>query len=70
MGLAFFNYESANGSFLADDDPCPLPHRRAIAAVLDRVDGRLWRLPVVLECLCPVVPFLEQRQLYNAINFD
>ena len=30
----------------------------------------MWLLPVVVECLRAVAPFMEQSAMYNAINFD
>ena len=64
IGLAFMNYESANSSFSPTTILVP------VCLISGTPAGELRRLPVVVECLRPVAPFLEQGNFYNAINFD
>jgi prepilin-type N-terminal cleavage/methylation domain-containing protein/prepilin-type processing-associated H-X9-DG protein len=59
MGLAFFNYESANGTFPPTSIDVPYPGAAA---------GN-WIYSVSWSAIARSMPFLEQAQMYNAINF-
>jgi prepilin-type N-terminal cleavage/methylation domain-containing protein/prepilin-type processing-associated H-X9-DG protein len=59
MGLAFFNYESANGTFPPTSIDVPMP---------TGAPGT-WLYSVSWSALARSAPFLEQNALYNSMNF-
>ena len=60
MGLAFFNYESANGTFPPTSIDVPAP-----------VGGPgSWIYSVSWSAFARSAPFLEQNALYNSMNFS
>jgi prepilin-type N-terminal cleavage/methylation domain-containing protein/prepilin-type processing-associated H-X9-DG protein len=60
MGLAFFNYESANGTFPVASINVPAP-----------VGGPgTWLYSVSWSPLARSFPFIEQNNMFNAINFS
>ncbi len=60
MGLAFFNYESSNGSFPPTSIDVPWP----IGA------PGTWIYSVSWSAFARTAPFLEQNALYNSMNFS
>jgi prepilin-type N-terminal cleavage/methylation domain-containing protein/prepilin-type processing-associated H-X9-DG protein len=60
MGLAFFNYESANGTFPPTSIDVPAP----VGA------PGTWLYSVSWSPFVRSAPFLEQSGLYNAVNFS
>ena len=65
IGLAFMNYESANSVFPMTTVLVPCP-TGAAGSFTPSCGG----LPVVVERLRPVAPFMEQGGFYNSINFN
>jgi prepilin-type N-terminal cleavage/methylation domain-containing protein/prepilin-type processing-associated H-X9-DG protein len=72
IGLALHNYESANGSF-------PLPQGTASAIYPGITDGKMpWEAGFngqsnewsTFGALALMLPFMEQTQVYNALNFN
>jgi prepilin-type N-terminal cleavage/methylation domain-containing protein/prepilin-type processing-associated H-X9-DG protein len=60
MGLAFFNYESSNGSFPPTSIDVPAP----VGA------PGSWIYSVSWSALARSAPFLEQNSLFNSMNFS
>ncbi len=59
MGLAFFNYESANGTFPPTSIDVPFP---------TGAPGN-WIYSVSWSAIVRAMPFIEQSSMFNAINF-
>jgi prepilin-type N-terminal cleavage/methylation domain-containing protein/prepilin-type processing-associated H-X9-DG protein len=60
IGLAFLNYESANGAFSPTTILVPTPNG-AVAT---------WTFQSSWSAFARSLPFIEQSNLYNSINFD
>src|ERR1700761_3095938 len=60
MGLAFFNYESSNGSFPPTSIDVPAPTG----------GPGTWIYSVSWSAFARSAPFLEQNALYNSMNFS
>ena len=73
IGLAFMNYESANGSFSPTTILVPCPNKAgAFSGPADALSGgtNCGGYQSSWSAFARSMPFLEQGNFYNAINFD
>jgi prepilin-type N-terminal cleavage/methylation domain-containing protein/prepilin-type processing-associated H-X9-DG protein len=66
IGLAFMNYESANGSFSPTTILVPCPN----VAPGSKIDFTCGGFQSSWSAFARSLPFMEQSPMYNAINFD
>jgi prepilin-type N-terminal cleavage/methylation domain-containing protein/prepilin-type processing-associated H-X9-DG protein len=69
MGLAFHNYESANNCFPPTTILVPSP-TGTLGSYTDPITGSNWLFESSWSAFARSMPFLEQANMYNSINFN